>query len=232
LNHILRVAERNYYQNELSKNQNNLRKSWQIIKSIINKNQKKCQKTTKFLINGKMNEDLQDIADHFNKIFTEIGPNLDKKIPHTNTDPVRLIPANYTVNIFLNPVDNEEMNKLVGALKDCAVGWDLLPAFVFKENTNLLTPLLTHLVNLSLEQGIFPAQLKKANIVPRGGSRGGVQGVRTPPFFRCQKYKFEEKNIYLFFKIFLLPPFFQEPPAQRWRAYVLNMKPVSLLGEK
>ena len=43
---------------------------------------------------------------------------------------------------------------------------------------------------------------------------------------------FEQKKYFFTLKIFLLPPFFQDPPAERWRPYVLNMKPVSLLGEK
>ena len=55
---------------------------------------------------------------------------------------------------------------MVGALKDCAVGWDVLLAFIFKENTQQLSKLLTHLINLSLEHGIFPKQLKIANLIP------------------------------------------------------------------
>jgi hypothetical protein len=41
LNHIMKSAESNYFQSELEKNQNNMRKSWSLIKDIINRNKKK-----------------------------------------------------------------------------------------------------------------------------------------------------------------------------------------------
>ena len=166
LNHVLRKTERLYYQQELQNSQNNLRKSWTILKSIINKNKNTSQSPTKVFINGKLNENSTEIANHFNTFFTEVGPNLDKKIPRTNTDPIKLIPGNYTINLFLNPVTEDEVSKMVSVLKDCAVGWDFFPAFIFKENKQILNKLLTHLINLSLEQGVFPSQLKIANIVP------------------------------------------------------------------
>jgi len=51
-------------------------------------------------------------------------------------------------------------------LKDCAVGWDNLPSFIFKENKNPLAKLLSHIINLSFAQGAFPHELKIANIIP------------------------------------------------------------------
>ena len=60
----------------------------------------------------------------------------------------------------------QEINKIIDKLKNCAVGWDNLPAIIFKENKNILSCILTHIVNLSLEQGSFPSELKIANIIP------------------------------------------------------------------
>ena len=166
LNHVLRITERHYYQQELSNCQNNMKKSWQLIKDIINKNKKKTQASPKIYINGHLSENSQDIANSFNKFFTEIGPILDAKIPISQTCPTSFIKKNCTINIFLHPVDEHEVNKIVDALKVCAVGWDDLPSTIFKENKTPLTGILTHIVNLSLQQGIFPSELKFANIIP------------------------------------------------------------------
>jgi hypothetical protein len=38
LNHILRISERNYFQNQIKIHKNNLRKSWAVIKNVINRN--------------------------------------------------------------------------------------------------------------------------------------------------------------------------------------------------
>ena len=46
------------------------------------------------------------------------------------------------------------------------MGWDNLPSYLIQENIFTFTPILTYLINLSLTQGIFPAELKVANILP------------------------------------------------------------------
>ena len=41
-----------------------------------------------------------------------------------------------------------------------------MPAIVLKSNKTIFNPLLTHIINLSLKQGVFPSEMKIANIVP------------------------------------------------------------------
>ena len=43
LNHVLRSTERKYYQEALQLNKSNLKKSWQLIKEVINKKKKNLQ---------------------------------------------------------------------------------------------------------------------------------------------------------------------------------------------
>jgi hypothetical protein len=166
LAHILKIAERSSYQEALSASKDNMRKSWMIIKEIINKNKKKSQKMPKISINGHLSEDPQLIANSFNNFFTNIGNTLDKKILRNNTNPISFIPKNYTVNLFLNPATETEVSKIIDNLKNCAVGWDLFPSSIFKDNKSPLSKVLLHIVNLSLEQGIFPKELKLANVIP------------------------------------------------------------------
>ena len=65
-------------------------------------------------------------------------------------------------------------------LKDCAVGWDLFPSSIFKENKSPLSKLLCHIIDLSLEQGVFPAELKIANLIPifKAGETGLIGNYR------------------------------------------------------
>ena len=52
LNYLIRAAERQYYQGQISKHKSNLKKSWQIIKTIINKSKYKPS-TSEIKCNGK-----------------------------------------------------------------------------------------------------------------------------------------------------------------------------------
>ena len=77
LHHLLRAAERQYYQDLLTEHKSNLKKSWQLIKMIINK--RKCNPTcSKFKCNGSVIENGKVIANKFNDFFINVGPTLAK----------------------------------------------------------------------------------------------------------------------------------------------------------
>ena len=179
LSRTIRTAERNHYQTLLLSNKNNLKKSWTIIKEIINK-KKSISKPTKFLLNGNETDDANQIADHFNSYFTNVGPTLDKKIPLTQTSPISFIKQKCMHNIFLNPCSESEVAKIIDKLKICASGYDNLPSVLLKENKTIFIPILTHVINLSLSQGVFPKQLKIASILPifKAGASSSVSNYR------------------------------------------------------
>jgi hypothetical protein len=160
LTRILRNTERHYYMEQFGKCQNNMKKSWELIKTVINKRKIVKQKNIKLLINGKLTEDKKMIANAFNDFFTEIGENLDKKIPASATDPVSFIKKSFTINIFLAPTNPEEIAKIITNLRNCAVGWDNFPADILKDNKELMSDLLSHMINLSINKGVFPTELK------------------------------------------------------------------------
>ena len=71
----------------MMKYKNDLKKSWSVIKDIINRKKTTSKLKTKFLINDKPVEDCELAATASNHCFTNIGPDLDTKIPPTKTSP-------------------------------------------------------------------------------------------------------------------------------------------------
>jgi hypothetical protein len=100
LNRLIRKTERNHYDLLLQKNKNNLRKSWLIIKEVINK-KKQCDTSNKFLINNKVITDNKVITEAFNKLFVNVGPTLSQKLPRSNVNPVSYISDNIPNSIYL-----------------------------------------------------------------------------------------------------------------------------------
>ena len=74
LNTLMRRVEREYYDKELLIHKNNLRKSWEIIKDVINK-KKKIDLPDKFNIDDDMVTDKLKIALNFNNFYVNIGNN-------------------------------------------------------------------------------------------------------------------------------------------------------------
>ena len=72
---LLHYSEREYHQNLLMKHKINLRKSWQIIKQVINKT-KTNTPAKHFIVNNKQTSDVHSISNAFNTFFTNIGPSL------------------------------------------------------------------------------------------------------------------------------------------------------------
>ena len=118
------------------------------------------------MINGKHVEDPSLISEAFKNFFINIGNELDKKIPQTPTITTQYIPKRYNINIELKPTTESEIGKIIQKLKLCSTGWDNIPAILLKENCNTFKPVITHIVNSSLEMGVFPKEMKIANVVP------------------------------------------------------------------
>ena len=75
LNMLMRRVEREYYDKELLIHKNNLRKSWEIIKDVINK-KKNIDLPDKFNIDDDMVTDKLEIALNFNNFYVNIGKKL------------------------------------------------------------------------------------------------------------------------------------------------------------
>ena len=109
--------------------------------------------------------DSKVISNAFNNYFVKIGPALAKKIPPTNVNPTTLIPNNES-SIFLSPVVEGEIKSITLKLKESAPGHDEITTNILKNTIDLIAQPVTHLINLTLEQGSFPSQLKLAKVVP------------------------------------------------------------------
>ena len=73
-------------------------------------------------------------------------------------------------------------------LKNYSPGWDNFQSNFIKDTFDLLLSPLTHLLNLSITQGVFPDELKIAKVIPifkSGDSAqiGNYRHVSVLPFF-------------------------------------------------
>ena len=81
LNHILKIAEKKHYTDLLNNKKSNLKKTWKIMKGIINKNGSNSVNGKFKLQDGSLTTDKQLISERFNEFFVGIGPSLAKRYP-------------------------------------------------------------------------------------------------------------------------------------------------------
>ena len=68
LNRLLVKAERDHYEQLLKDNQNNMKKSWQILKEVINK-RKDVSSCSKFIMGGKVISDKKTESRRINRNY-------------------------------------------------------------------------------------------------------------------------------------------------------------------
>ena len=165
LNYKLLLAERAHYDKLLNENKDNLKKSWKILKDIINK-KKSSSRFSKFIVNKSITTDKQKIAEGFNDFYINVGPELAKNIPEVNCSPADLLKDRVVNNMILNEVCLDELETCINSLKDSSSGWDMFTTKIIKKSiSNIRFPLL-HVINLSFSSGVFPSELKVARVIP------------------------------------------------------------------
>lgn len=162
---ILKKSEKEYYHHSLAKCTNNLKKTWSIIKEVLNRN-KSSKINDTFTYNNQTTSDKNIIANKFNDYFVNIGSTLAASIPKEGPNFKTYLPQTNEDTIYLTPTNADEITKIINRLKNSAPGHDEIILNDIKPFLNILIQPLTYVTNLSLMQGVFPDELKKAKIIP------------------------------------------------------------------
>ena len=174
----MRTAERNFYHEQLELNNQDLRKSWKIIKVIIGKNNNPSNGPIEFEVNGCISSNSSIITNAFNKYFIEVGPKLASNIK-SNINPTSYV-SGITSSIYIPDITEIEIRNVVNTLKNSSPGWDEIQPKMFKSFIDLyINPLMT-LINMSFKQGVFPAELKIAKVIPiyKTGNKKDISNYR------------------------------------------------------
>ena len=181
-NTVIRNAKKLYFKRQLEENQKNLRKTWQILFSAINKKTKKVNDLSHLTINGIVISDPQIMATQFNEFFTSIATITVSSLNSSDKDPTDLVAQN---------LDKFKFSDKLLTKKEILEATDLLankktpdhtgvsPHFIKQTVTSLINPLF-HIFNLSFSTGVVPAQLKIAKVIPifKAGDKSSMDNYR------------------------------------------------------
>ena len=104
-------------------------------------------------------------ANGFNSFFVNVGTNLAKTIPSDPRSPEIYMTRN-PCSMVLLPTENNEVISIIKNLKDNSPGWDAVAAKVVKASYSSFIEPLTHILNLSIRNGVVPIEMKLAKVTP------------------------------------------------------------------
>ncbi|XP_065673886.1 uncharacterized protein LOC136090837 [Hydra vulgaris] len=182
---IRKNLKKNYYSNLINKFKNNSTRTWKIIKEITGKSKNHLSSLPQTIKFDNVNiSEPNKIAYIFNKFFTEIGTNLSKKIPTTESsfeDYLCPINKSYYNNECSSELSQDELDRAFKSLKrNNSIGADEVSGNIVIDCYESLKDILYKVFNASIKQGVFPDQLKIAKVIPiyKQGDKTNINNYR------------------------------------------------------
>ncbi len=166
-NRLKKNAKKAYYANKVNEFRQDSKKLWKILKEITGKLHDKSAFTHAFMVDGQMTEDPQIISDDFCKFYSQVGKKYASKIdpPQKRFSEYMAPPCNSS--IFFTPTTPKEIIKIVSKLKSkSSAGHDGISNILLKSIVREISEPLANVFNKSLESGIFPNEMKFAEVIP------------------------------------------------------------------
>jgi len=155
----------------------NGREKWKVIKTKLLLESSK-QSIDTILVDGKLLTTKEEIADAFKTHFETCALKLAENLPQ-GEDTSAIMPTG--PNWSFKQVSYIDILKIIRSMKNKnSAGYDCLSNRMLKKEAYRFSTLLTPLINESLNEGIFPSSLKRANLIPiyKKGDRSNLNNYR------------------------------------------------------
>ena len=163
----MREAERQYYMKIFDEKKNGMLNMWKVIGKTLNPSRDKSQnKINRVSLNGKNITDDLEIAEAMNNFFCSVGKNLAEKLPQSRTTFSNYSKHPQPNSFFVAPFSEVFVTETVERLNKRKSGPDGISNRILSLSIEHIIKPLTHLINLSMTTGVFPEQLKTAQVIP------------------------------------------------------------------
>ncbi len=184
-----------YFCNLIEESKNDGGKMWKAIKNVLPSSKKSA--VSSIFDNGKVFTDSTSIAKIMNNYFASICKKLSKAFQ--NSVPIFSTVNNPHFQFHLATVTVEFVSCVIAKLRpNKAVGLDKIRARLLKDGSHVISPILTSLIDKSIEDGAFPKLWKSAKVSAlfKGGDKSLKDNYR-PISILPSVSKIIERAVYL-----------------------------------
>ena len=165
-NKIIQKAKSEHFKSIINSNINNPKQLWKSVNIIRGKG----SKTTNISSLNQGDDTVvgdKNIAETLNSYFVNVGPSLSGDLPESEKSYVDYVQYSANTTFTFNDITENDTLKLLQGLKTSkAAGPDKISARLVKDSAEVICQTLTLIFNRSLQQGIFPEDLKTAFVSP------------------------------------------------------------------
>ena len=118
-------------------------------------------------IDNRFIQDQNIIAEEFNKFFSIIGSDTEKKLPiNPVIQPTKYLKNRNEFEFIIAHVSNEEILEIIKELENKSTGPVSIPVKLLKIIPDLILLPLSKIINDSFQSGVFPDPLKISKVIP------------------------------------------------------------------
>ena len=188
VNSQIRNSKKEYYDKLFMKYKNDIKATWRAINSILNPNKigKKHRSIKKILYKNEILTDKFSISNAFNEYFCNIGKEVSDRYSSNdnvsiNFDHLSYLNDNNFVNSFyFSPCSPNNIITIIKSLKNKKCHIHSIPVVVLKFVSAIISPIISDIINKSIQSSNFPDSLKNAIVTPifKSGEKSDVSNYR------------------------------------------------------
>jgi len=170
-----------------------VKKHWEAVNEILSRKKKRFPQIS-IMNKGKIHTDPMEVATKINEYYAGVAPNLVKKLPKQKhkTHFSKYLKNPINQSFFCSPTSSIEIDKIINSLdKNKAEDIFKISIHLIKSISNEICEPLSHIINLSFSNGIFPEKLKIAKVVPiyKGGNKMEAKNYRAHSSYQLHHEK-------------------------------------------
>ena len=162
---------------KLEQLKHNSKKLWKELNCILGRSRNKSIPAT-MLYNNKKFTTTTNIAKKFNEHYSKVAERLlnNQKI---GSDPLSsILPSKQS--FFFRPTTQFEVSDIINQLDDKkAMDIYNFPVTILKQLSETISPIISHIINSSVKQSVFPEKLKLAKVIPLFKNNGAKSDMKN-----------------------------------------------------
>lgn len=169
---IIKLTKLSQNTNYIKSAQNKSKATWQVIKN--NRQHFPREPISKIIKDGKTVIDPFEIVNTFNDYFID-------EIQGRTNDGTCNVKRNCPNSLYMRPTIPQEISSIIRSLKSKdSVGYDGICTKAIKYVYDIIASPLTHIINLSISNGVYPDKLKPVIIKPiyKKGNKNDINNYR------------------------------------------------------
>ena len=177
----IKKSKNDYYKKYFESHSNDIKKTWEGIRKVINPGKPTSFGISQLNIKGKIIDDPKDIANSANEFFVNVGPNTEKTVPKVqNITPEKFLKDRNDVDFVMAHISEEDILDIIKSLPNKGTGPASIPLRLLKLIANTVVTPLCYIINVSFNTGVFPDVLKVAKVIARhkGGPSDNLNNYR------------------------------------------------------